>query len=324
MLQQPSADDRAGGDPDSGGGTPQADRGRPLAAGREDVGQQRQGGREHHRGTEPHHRPGPDQLTDGGGERACEAGRAEHPKAGQQHSLASQPVGQAARDQHKRGEDQVVGVHHPLQVRGSGAGLPHQAGQRHVHDRDVQADDVRRQAQGEQRDALTREWAVSGRCPAPFSLVLACEQFEQGRVHRLHLLSAVAAGAGRPGTGQRFGPDHIWVPRVGRQVLRLRTLAPDPRPVDADALHCHLLGQSPCPGPLTGTPAAAARTIWTGVAQTRHPKVDLLGGIFSGRAKARRCHRTGAERRTRGSGRVLVLGRQPRCGWPRRACRGRG
>src|ERR1700728_4216056 len=95
--------------------------------------------------------------------------------------------------------------------------------------------------------------------PRPASL--AGEQFDQGRVHRLHLLRAVVAGAGLPGTGQLLGPDHIWVPRVGWQVLRPRALAPDPRPVDADALHCHLLRQSPCPGPLTGTPAAAARTI---------------------------------------------------------------
>jgi DNA invertase Pin-like site-specific DNA recombinase len=29
-------------------------------------------------------------------------------------------------------------------------------------------------------------------------------------------LTAVAEGAGQPGTGQRLGPDHIWVSRVGR------------------------------------------------------------------------------------------------------------
>ena len=28
-------------------------------------------------------------------------------------------------------------------------------------------------------------------------------------------------------------------------------LVPDPRLVNKDALHCHLLGQSPCPGPIT-------------------------------------------------------------------------
>ena len=28
-------------------------------------------------------------------------------------------------------------------------------------------------------------------------------------------------------------------------------LVPDPRLVDTDAFHCHLLGQSPCPGPFT-------------------------------------------------------------------------
>jgi len=52
--------------------------------------------------------------------------------------------------------------------------------------------------------------------------------------------------------GCQASPDpwakHIRVSRVGRQVLRPGLLAADPRPVDADALHCHLLGQPPCPG----------------------------------------------------------------------------
>src|SRR5206468_5655629 len=58
------------------------------------------------------------------------------------------------------------------------------------------------------------------------------------RARGVRLLSLVGPGrAGRPGTGQRLGPNHIWVPRVGRRVLCPGTLAPDPRPADADALH---------------------------------------------------------------------------------------
>ncbi len=52
----------------------------------------------------------------------------------------------------------------------------------------------------------------------------------------------------------------------------------------------------------------------------RHPKVYLMGGIFRGGVLARRCHRIGDRRSARRSGRVPVLGRQRRCGWPRLAC----
>src|SRR6516165_5857936 len=48
------------------------------------------------------------------------------------------------------------------------------------------------------------------------------------------------------GTGECLGPDHIWVPQVGRQDLMPRALAPDPRPLDTDPLHWpHLLGRPP-------------------------------------------------------------------------------
>src|SRR5580704_14708212 len=58
------------------------------------------------------------------------------------------------------------------------------------------------------------------------------------RARGVRLLSLAGLGrVGRPGTGQRLGPDQIWIPRVGRRVLRPHALAPDPRPVDADALH---------------------------------------------------------------------------------------
>jgi hypothetical protein len=80
-------------------------------------------------------------------------------------------------------------------------------------------------------------------------------------------------------------------------------------------------------GPLTRSPSrlgdGSARKIWTGVAQGVTRRWTCQVESFSGGAKARRCHRIGAGRRARGSGRVLVPGRQPRCGWLRRACRGR-
>src|SRR5580704_8370090 len=55
---------------------------------------------------------------------------------------------------------------------------------------------------------------------------------------RWRLLSLAGPGrSGPPGTGQRLGPDHVRVPRVGRHFLRPGALTPDPRPVGADALH---------------------------------------------------------------------------------------
>jgi hypothetical protein len=72
---------------------------------------------------------------------------------------------------------------------------------------------------------------------------------------RLGLADRVSAAPDpRAGTGERLGPDHIWVSRIVRQVISPGALVPDPRLVDADALHCHLLGQLPRPGPLTRSP----------------------------------------------------------------------
>jgi hypothetical protein len=51
----------------------------------------------------------------------------------------------------------------------------------------------------------------------------------------------------------RFTPyqvRHIGVLRAGRKDLMPGALAPNPRPVDTDPLHCfHLLGQPPTAGP---------------------------------------------------------------------------
>ena len=67
------------------------------------------------------------ELRRTGGEPACQAGRAEHGQPGQQHPLPAEPVRQAAEDQQQRGEHQVVGVDHPLQLGGGGMQLAHQA-----------------------------------------------------------------------------------------------------------------------------------------------------------------------------------------------------
>jgi hypothetical protein len=44
-----------------------------------------------------------------------------------------------------------------------------------------------------------------------------------------------------PGSGEGFGPDQVGVSGIGRQDLKPGAIAPGLRPVDADAVHCHLL-----------------------------------------------------------------------------------
>ena len=95
---------------------------------------------------------------------------------------------------------------------------------------------------------------------------------------RLGLADRVSAAPDpRAGPGERLGPDHIWVSRIVRQVISPRALVPDPRLVDADALHCHLLGQLPRPGPLTRSPSRLRLLFFQdGMQQAslgRHPKV---------------------------------------------------
>jgi hypothetical protein len=73
-------------------------------------------------------------------------------------------------------------------------------------------------------------------------------------------LACTSAGA-VTGTGECLGPDHIGVPWVGRQGLLPLALAPGPRPVDTDALHCFSspwLG-TPSRGAMAGSPALLAR-----------------------------------------------------------------
>ena len=46
------------------------------------------------------------------------------------------------------GKDEAVGVHHPLELRRRGPDLSNQGGQRHVHDRDIDADHEGGEAEG--------------------------------------------------------------------------------------------------------------------------------------------------------------------------------
>jgi len=51
-------------------------------------------------------------------------------------------------------------------------------------------------------------------------------------------------------SGEGFGPDHVGVSEIGRQDLKPGAIVPDPGPVDADAVHCHLLAGRSVRGPI--------------------------------------------------------------------------
>ena len=88
-------------------------------------------------------------------------------------------------------------------------------------------------------------------------------------------------------SGEGFGPDHVGVSEISRQDLKPAAIVPDPRPVNADAVHCHLLASRGVRDLLT---TAAPDFFGTGSARDvmrqrhvgRHSKVDLTGGIFGG------------------------------------------
>src|ERR1700722_13006906 len=103
--------------------------------------------REGHRGAQSHHGPARDELRRVGREAAGQAGGPDHSEPGQQHALAAEPVRQAAESEQQRGEDEVVGVDDPLQLRGGGMQLAYQGGKRHVDQGRVEVDEERREQQ---------------------------------------------------------------------------------------------------------------------------------------------------------------------------------
>ena len=83
-------------------------------------------------------------------DRSRQARRGEHPQPDEQRALATQAVAQTPCSQDQGGEHQAVGVDDPLELGGGGPQAPYEGRQRDVHDRDVDADDESRQAQGQE------------------------------------------------------------------------------------------------------------------------------------------------------------------------------
>ena len=140
MLEQETADNRAERDGGTAGRPPQPNgEGSFLAVG-EHVGEQGQRGGEGHGCSHPHDRPRGDQLARARTEATDEARDAKDAKASHQHALAAKAVGDAARGEKQRCEDEVVGVDHPLQLGVRGAELTGQRRQDVVDKCRVQVD----------------------------------------------------------------------------------------------------------------------------------------------------------------------------------------
>ena len=109
-------------------------RSRPWKAG----AHQRQRGGEHHAAADALHRAEQVQVQRRVHQAAAQRGQREQHQADREHPAAADQVGHRARHQQGGGQPQRVGVHHPLQVAERAVQVLLDAGQRDVHDRDVQ------------------------------------------------------------------------------------------------------------------------------------------------------------------------------------------
>ena len=95
-----------------------------------------------------------DQLAGSMHERAGKRTRSEDAEPREQHPLAADAVAEAPGSKDKRREHQAVRVDDPLQIGRRRAELAHERRQRDVHDRHVDVDDQRREAEREEDRAL--------------------------------------------------------------------------------------------------------------------------------------------------------------------------
>ena len=94
------------------------------------------------------------------GDEGAEAREPEDGDARLERELAPEPVAERAEDEQQAGEDEQVGVDHPLQLRSGGAELVLQGRQGDVEDRVVEPDDE--QAQREHAERLPAASVLNG------------------------------------------------------------------------------------------------------------------------------------------------------------------
>ena len=127
----------------------------PALAPVELLGDQRQPAGVHDRAADALARARDDQEQRARGQRAQERGQREQAEADREHELAAEQVGERAGGQQERGQGQRVGVDHPLDVREARVQIGRDLRQRDVHDRDVEQQHERRDADNQQRPPLT-------------------------------------------------------------------------------------------------------------------------------------------------------------------------
>ena len=136
-FQQRAAHDRAERHRHPGGGAPQADRLRAGGPLREQVDDRGERGRKDDRRADAHQRAAGDEgvarVDEGGGA----VGQPVDHEAHEEQSLAAEAVAEGTRGEDERGEDQRVGVHHPLQLPRRGSSSRRERGERDVDDRRV-------------------------------------------------------------------------------------------------------------------------------------------------------------------------------------------
>ena len=95
----------------------------PRSSPREDVGDDRERGGHDQRRADAHRRAHGDHLVGRVGDEGAEAGEPEDRHAGLERELAPEAVAERAEHEQQAGEDEQVGVDHPLQLRGGGVEL---------------------------------------------------------------------------------------------------------------------------------------------------------------------------------------------------------
>jgi hypothetical protein len=140
VLDQEAADERAEADPEAGHAGPDRDRLRPLFA-RKHVGDDRERARHDQGATDAHRDTGEDQVDRFGrkGRRDRRDGEDDQPDL--EGAGPSEPVAERAHRQEQPGEDEDVGVDHPLELGGRGPECPLERRQGDVQDGVVEADD---------------------------------------------------------------------------------------------------------------------------------------------------------------------------------------
>jgi len=138
---QQTAEYRAGRDGQAENTAPDADGAGALAPVGEDVGDDGHGDRVHHRAADPLQHAERHQPAQAGCEAAQQGPEGEGGQPDLEDPAPPEPVGGGSGQDEETGDDHGIGVHRPLQAGHRGVQITLNRGERHVHDRVVDAED---------------------------------------------------------------------------------------------------------------------------------------------------------------------------------------